>query len=175
MKKLILFLSLLAFSVTSASINTQAAESEKQYTLQQFNEILSGLIALSDGYMTVDKDGKQVKLQYKLGASRIPIASNMTLLRGILKSADEARVDLIKKYLPDTQPDPGTPEWNIFVKTDGYRNFTKAYSDMMNSPAPGLKVELARIKVKDLNIGDDKDQNAISPVVIAQIEPILDF
>lgn len=162
---------LFSFSTIPLTVN---AEEQHTYTILQINEILTGLSTLSDGYTALDADKKQVKLQYRLGATRIAIATNMTLLRNILKAADEARVDLIKKYLPETQPSPGTPEWNTFTQSEGYKNFTSEYTKMMNSPPPGVKVELARIKVKDLNIGDSDKENAISPVILTQIEPILD-
>ncbi len=169
---------ILASAVVGAMMSAAPLKAEDQtYTVQQCNEILNGLAALSEGYVALDKDGKQVKLQYKLGATRIPIATNITLLKNILKGADDARLDLIKKWIPDA-PDPGAdgnnPEYKRFLQSDAYKHFNEEYVKMMAAPPPGVTVQLAHIKESDLKIGDSKDENPIPPILLSQLAPILD-
>lgn len=173
MKQHLIIASVLLALGTSAGAGPGPAE--KPLTLSQYNEILNGLATLSDGYTALDKDGKQVKLQYRLGATRVPVSMNLTALRNLLKGLDDARIDLVRKYFGETPaPSQGTPEWEKFTQTDAYKRFTIEYSALLNSPPQGVEVKLAHIKIEDLKIGDDTNQNPISPLVLAQIEPILD-
>lgn len=170
MKRIILAMAILA---TSVLVVTPSFAGDEKVTLQQYNEIMSGLAALGDGYVVLDADKKQVKIQYKLGASRIPIATNLTLLRNVMKAADEARIDLVRKYIP-VQPEQGTLEWNKFIQSDEYRNFSSEYNLMMSSPPPGVTLNLSHLKLNDLHVGDGPSENAIPPVILTQLAPILD-
>jgi len=164
------------------------AQDEAQVpTITQCGEILAGLMTLSDGYYATDKDGKAiigqdgkaVKVPYKLGKLRLPIAADITLLRGVLKDAEEARVAMVKEMIPDMPdvgPDPLSPseEYRRYTRSDKYKKFDEAYKAMMSSGPVGARLTLARIKEADLKIGDDPGQNPVPPIALSQLEPILD-
>lgn len=163
-----------------------AAEPETP-TVQQCSEILAGLLTLSDGYYGTDKDGKvitgqdgkAVKIPYKLGKLRLPIATNITLLRGVLKDAEDARQALVRELipdLPDIGADPLNPvkEYRDYMKTEKYKKFMDAYTANMTAPPPGAKITLARIKSEDLKVGDAPADNPIPPITLSQLGPILE-
>lgn len=178
--------------LTAAAIATSlfvspilAADDPPTPTITTLGEILNGLVVLSDGHYAVDKDGKvvsgadgkAVKVPFKLGKYRMTIASNITLLRGVLKDVEDARQALIRENIPDI-PDVGDPqnsskEYRDYLRSDKYKQFEEAYKAMANSP-PGTKITLARIKLDDLKVGDDPGQNPIPPVALSQLDPILD-
>lgn len=146
-------------------------QSPKPLTLQECQNVRHGFQML-DGYQGVDKDGKAVLIQYKLGALRGPIALDVMALDDVIAAGEKARINLVKEMLPEGAPQPGTKEYADFVEHDpAYKKFIAAYQKILDAPQP---VTIPHIKLEQLHIGDAPDGNPIPSDALTLLAPILD-
>lgn len=122
-----------------------------------------------DGHMIVVKQNGADNIvmtpwEFNNGKLRLRIKSDINILEGALKIAENARQDILKEALKKagnaTELKPGTPE---------YDDYQKQYADMVAQPVPGAH-DLSRIKASELNL----DRNEIPGTVLSALSPILD-
>lgn len=166
---------IVAAAIALAPIHAIAQEA-KPLTVQQCLAIATGLNSLSyvgqqlgDDPKTKPADAKQ----YKLGAARMTIALDIAALGPVIDAAQKAQQGFIAELPPLPAPDPG--KVSSFARDDAIQEENKRAAVNQNKIlAQPCNVSLARLKVSDLNIGDNADQNQIPPPVLAAIAPIID-
>lgn len=124
-------------------------------------EVLTGLMALDRS-----DDGKSTK-QYKFsGSARLTMALDIVELRRVSETTDKLRLGIVS----------GLNERVSGALTDTAREVERAkatveYLDALEAPC---SVQLGRLKLSDLRVGDSGDENQIPPSVLASILPIVD-
>jgi hypothetical protein len=171
MKRLLIAVAAILATVGLARADDAAKPEPHKLTLQECQNIRQGLRIL-DGYTGVDKDGKSVPMQYKLGALRGTIALDAMDLDMMIKAGDEARLKLVKEILPDGTPQLGTKEYADFAAHDpNYKKFVEAYQKILDAPQP---VTIPHIKLEQLHLGDPPDGNPIPTDALTLLAPILE-
>lgn len=149
----------MAFADTPAKPGAEPA-----LTNAQCQEIAAGLSGL-DGYTKVikEKDGERaVIVPYKLGALRVTISQTISTLRSRNNATEDARKALIVEISGGAPILPDTPQWYKFMDE---------WKKVLARPCG---VQIARIKIGDLKLGDGPDDNPIPPSVLSLIQPMLD-
>jgi hypothetical protein len=129
-------------------------------TVRKAMEVLAGLRAL-DGRQVIVKDAVILQpYDFKNGALRLVIASNLATLIQLEQTTDKARVQILMELRRDANQqrlEPGTPE---------FAEFSRQYEEMLNKPWQG---KLEMIETKALNL----DVNEIPASVLFALQPIL--
>lgn len=124
-------------------------------------EVLTGLMALD----RVD-DGKSVK-QYKFsGSARLTIALNIGELRRVSETTDKLRLGIVSGLNDRVGVAP-----TDLARAAEQAKATIEYQEALEAPCT---IQLGRLKIADLRVGDNGDENQIPPSVLASILPIVD-
>lgn len=156
----VLFACLLAAASPSAGFGASPAMTVR--------EALSLAVALRnlDGHMVIVKDGTvMVPWEFGNAGLRMKIADDLEILARVERSADAARVGMVREFLQKLPA--GSKDLN---GTPLYDEFQKQYAaQVLDAPAAGVEA-LERIKASDLRL----DRNEIAGTVINALKPILD-
>src|ERR1700739_864861 len=139
------------------------AESSK-LTVAEALSLLSALRNL-DGHIVQTKlNGTDTAVvipwEFGSGTLRLRLMSDLNILAGVEKSANDARLSIIKE-ISSTGISPNTPEAD---------KFQIQYGEVLNAPAPGV-ADLSRIKASELRL----DKNEIPITTLSALMPILDI
>jgi hypothetical protein len=130
---------------------------EGKFTVNQCLLIMKALRALDRAGAPLDPPpGPQPSdaKQYRLGALRMTIATNLAALSVVGDSFDRARRQLIREHGGEATP-----------------QFMDAFQKILDRPC---EATLGHIKLSELKLGDGAEENAIPPTVLAALAPIID-
>lgn len=148
-----------------------AAEPERppgqSITVRDAIMLLSGLRNLDGRPVVVDQGGQKTTVvqpwEFKSGALRLRIASDVAILAAVEKAADEARIAIVKQVRAKRGVE------RIEADPAAFEEFSRLYDEVLNAPATGTE-GLARIKASELRL----DVNEIGVTVLSALQPILD-
>lgn len=161
-------LPILIAAVLTAACPVVSRAEEAPISVRDALGLISGLRNL-DGHAVVIKQNGQdgtviVPWEFGSGSLRLRISNDLTLLATVERTADEARVGIVKELLKQNGGGdaikPGTPAMD---------EFQRQYEQVLNAPAKGLQ-DLGRIKTSELKL----DKNEIPVTVLQALRPILD-
>jgi hypothetical protein len=143
-------------------------------TVAQALSLLSGLRTLDGHQVIVKQNGADAVVvqpwDFGSGLLRLKIANDISILAAVEKSAEDARVSIIKEIVKGLPPDKdGKPPVGIVPGTPEFDDFQRQYTEVLNGPAAGTQ-DLARIKASELKL----DKNELSVTALSALSPILD-
>lgn len=154
------FFFIAATLATCAADGVRAQDAPPTITVRKALEVLSGLRAL-DGRQVIVKDSVVMQpWDFKNGALRLVIASDITTLTQLEQTTDKARIQILlelRRNAGQQKLEPGTPE---------FEEFSRQYEDMLAKAWDG---KLEKIDAKSLNL----DINEIPASVLSALQPIL--
>jgi hypothetical protein len=152
-----------------------ADDAKPQLTVEQCINILGGLNSL--GYVgqslnDTSRPPADAK-QYKLGAARMTVALDISVLTPVLTAAQNAQQGFLRELPPLPPVDPKKPDSPERADAVAARNNAAAanWQAIIQKSCP---VQVVHIKASDLKIGDGPDENAFPPTVLGTIWPIID-
>jgi hypothetical protein len=144
---------------------------KKKITLTnaQAMEIINGISAIDAGYR-VTVDGKDCARGFRLDAkTRTALVGVGIALKPITEGYDKNRKAIFEQNNPkisinkDDEEVRHIPSENVAIYNDEIRKLEETTQE----------IELPTIRLKDLNLGEEKNQNAIPSMAVALISPII--
>lgn len=147
------------------------AQDGKMSTEQCIN-ILIALKSLSCAGQQLGSACSPDAKQYKLGAARMQIALDISALQSTADAAQIAQSGFVRELPALPAADAAHP--SDPVRQDAMTAQNKAAeSNLRKIMETPCTVRPAPIDIKDLNVGDEPDHNAIPPNVLAGLRPII--
>lgn len=166
--------------VASAAIAGPATgQARPSLNVAQALSLLSALRNLDGHQVTVKNNGQDAVIMqpwdFGSGILRLKIANDITILAAVEKSADDARLAVIKEVIKNMAPvvdkdGKSIPATKVTDSQAGLDDFSRQYADVLDQPAKGAD-DLARIKASDLKL----ERNEIPVTALSALAPILDI
>jgi hypothetical protein len=138
-------------------------------TNAQAEEIIKGIGAIDGGYR-VTVDGKDCQRGFRLDAkTRTALVMIGIALKPIVEGYDKNRKQIFEDNHPKISIDKDDQE----VRHIPSENVAIYNAEIRTLDETSQEIELPTIRLKDLNLGEEKNQNAIPSLAIALISPIL--
>lgn len=151
-----------------------AQDKPERITVGQSLSLLAALRNLDGRVVVVKQNGADVTVvmpwDFASGSLRLKIATDITILAKVEKTADDARQAIVREIIKGMPPGPdGRRPADIKPASPEMDIFSRQFGDLLAQPADGTE-RLVRIKSSELKL----DKNEIPVTALSAMEPILD-